>query len=174
MKDKELHKNKGGFKVPENYFENFEARLSEKLTTEFPEKDGFKVPENYFENLTDKVMDNIEEDNTSDSTPVRTLSSGKSYYQIGYAIAAGFALLILLNILPKSEKNINWNDVASTEIESYIEEGNVSFNAYEYANIFEDVDLSKIQIEEETIESEELLDYLYENVNSYENLIIEN
>ena len=173
MKDKNLHNNKGGFKLPEGYFDDFEAKLSSKMASKIPAKDGFQIPDNYFETVTDKILTKIEEDSKPE-VPVRKLFGKKRFYYIGYAVAAGLALLVLLNIIPKSEQEVDWNDVASTEIENYIEEGYLSFNAYEYATIYEEVDLSEIQIEEEPIESEELLDYLYENVNAFDNLIIEN
>lgn len=47
-----LQAKKQGFKVPENYFENFEVRSSLAYSKEkflLPKKSGFAVPENYFE-----------------------------------------------------------------------------------------------------------------------------
>ncbi|XLS27899.1 hypothetical protein ACJD0Z_11900 [Flavobacteriaceae bacterium M23B6Z8] len=173
MKNKDLHKNKGGFKIPDGYFENFESRLSEKLSSPIPEKDGFKVPDTYFDSLAENINNKIENEPVRE-VPVRRLSTSRTFKYIGYAVAAGLALLLFMNIFSTSKKEVSWNDIASAEIENYIEQGYLSFNAYEYANIFEDVDLSKIEIEEEKIESEELLDYLYENVSSYDELILEN
>lgn len=173
MKNKELHKKKGGFKIPEGYFENFESRLSEKISSPIPDKDGFKTPDNYFDSLAENFLNKIEHVPVKE-VPVRKLSAGRIVKYIGYAAAAGLALLFFMNIFSTSKKEVSWNDIASTEIENYIEQGYLSFNAYEYANIFEDVDLSKIEMEEDKIESEELLDYLYENVSSYDELILEN
>ncbi|WP_340198985.1 hypothetical protein [Ascidiimonas sp. W6] len=173
MKHRKLHKNNGGFKLPDSYFETFEDRLSHKLTSSIPEKDGLKLPEGYFDSLADNVFEKLDS-SVHDSVPVRKLFPKKPIMYVGYAVAAGFALLLFLNIFNQSQDNVNWNTIASTELESYIEEGYLSFSAYEYATLYEDVDLSKIEMGEEFIESEELMDYLYENVSSYDNLIIEN
>lgn len=173
MKDKELHKNKGGFKIPEGYFDSLEEKLLKNQTSPLPEEEGFKVPDSYFDNLTERILVNTQQ-HTKPRVPVINLKSRKGFYYIGYAVAAGFALLILLTVLPKSETKIGWKDVASADLESYVEEGYLSLNAYDYITIYEDVDLSKIDMEEKPIKSEELIDYLYENVNAYDNFIIEN
>ena len=57
MKDK---KYKSGFKVPENYFDNFDERLFKTIESEtLPKETGFKVPDGYFDNLEDSLLQKL-------------------------------------------------------------------------------------------------------------------
>ncbi len=63
MKENRLPYDKtGGFKVPEGYFQDFEARMMAHVTEEEKSfgENPFKVPENYFEQLGDRVFEKIE------------------------------------------------------------------------------------------------------------------
>jgi hypothetical protein len=49
-----------GFKVPKDYFENFEDRLlSELKLKETASPSGFKLPEDYFDSLDNKILDAV-------------------------------------------------------------------------------------------------------------------
>ena len=42
-------RNKDNYKVPDNYFDEFEMRLMNRIELEnFPKKSGFTIPQNYF------------------------------------------------------------------------------------------------------------------------------
>lgn len=57
---------KPGFKVPKNYFEDFEAKMTRAISQEqtFGEqyigKPGFAVPKNYFKTLENQVLAKVE------------------------------------------------------------------------------------------------------------------
>ena len=53
----EKNEPKNGFKSPENYFEDFEDRLFNKLSEDkLPKESGFKVPEGYFDQLDQSLI----------------------------------------------------------------------------------------------------------------------
>ncbi|MHA7057613.1 hypothetical protein ACWGOQ_0010370 [Aquimarina sp. M1] len=75
MKKNNLHTNKGGFKIPENYFETFEKNLFEKISLEddeislLPDKVslGLKEPDGYFDAFENRLMKklNVEDNQNS-------------------------------------------------------------------------------------------------------------
>ncbi|MEL6975551.1 MAG: hypothetical protein AAGL29_09180, partial [Bacteroidota bacterium] len=63
-----MGKNKGeDFKLPEDYFANFNARLQERMQAEaeeealsfLPKSDGFKAPEGYFDQLPEQLKQKL-------------------------------------------------------------------------------------------------------------------
>ena len=57
----EENKIKTGFKIPENYFDNFEERVMQQVSFEQNKfETGFKIPDNYFENFEDGTLTKIE------------------------------------------------------------------------------------------------------------------
>ncbi|MDI9311156.1 MAG: hypothetical protein QM535_13145 [Limnohabitans sp.] len=76
MKNFDLESSKkinSGFKIPENYFEEFEEQLMQRISFEETTQKtstGFKTPEFYFETLEDRLLQriNFEENNEKTTT----------------------------------------------------------------------------------------------------------
>ncbi|WP_378172195.1 hypothetical protein [Aquimarina sp. SS2-1] len=84
MKKNNLHNNKEGFKVPENYFDTFEERLFEKISKEdhedftLPKKisSGLKEPYNYFDTFETKLMEKLNTETQEPSVLSEKLKTG--------------------------------------------------------------------------------------------------
>jgi len=68
---------KAGFTTPENYFNNFDEKLLNKLSIEenestIPLETGFKTPDSYFTNLEETVLQKLSVEENNFSTPKQT------------------------------------------------------------------------------------------------------
>ena len=160
-------KNKGaGFKAPENYFENLEDKILSKINkSDLTKNTGFKTPDKYFENIDNKILTKIK---SNKSSKVVSLKNYNYIKIISFSIAASFLLFIGINKFKSNSNNFNFETVAISEIENWVENDLISFNAYDIAETFSDIDL----IIDDNYSDEEILDYL--DNTDIENLIIEN
>ncbi|MFD2561355.1 hypothetical protein [Aquimarina rubra] len=84
MKKNNLHNNKEGFKVPDNYFDTFEKRLFEKISQEDQEdsivsnkiSSGLKEPDSYFDTFENQLMQKLNIDKNDSSTLADNLKTG--------------------------------------------------------------------------------------------------
>lgn len=157
MKD---NKHKHGFKVPENYFENFETRLFEKINSEgLPKESGFRVPEGYFENLEDRVIQKLY---ASENQPKVIRLNSKRTLAYVIAIAACLALIISVAVQNKSiVQQLDSLKVAS--IENYIDEGYMDLESYEVMALLNDEDLTNMNLENDIFSEKSLETYLMEH-----------
>lgn len=128
MKNNKLpYNHKPGFKVPDNYFLNFEERLMHSIEMESKQselvdtyigKPGFSLPEGYFENLESKILDKVE------AKPGKVIPLF-SYKRILYvaAIAAVFIGIVSTLFFKDSTKLNTMNSLELSALENYIEEG---------------------------------------------------
>jgi hypothetical protein len=166
VKDK---KGKSGFKVPENYFDNFEKRIFEKIESEIiPKETGFKVPDGYFDNLEDIVLQKLKAEEKSQK--VIHLNSRRTWV---YLTAIAACLAIIVSIFIKDESIFKQIDSLKTAtIENYIDEGYLDLESYEVLALLDDEDLTNINFESDTFSEELLENYLLEN-SIEETLLIE-
>jgi len=171
-------KDKHNFKTPEGYFDSFNERLMARLHHEqadnalsfLPKSDGFDTPDSYFDDLEKKVLDKIPQKETK---VIRFQTYRKLYYGVA-AIAAIFIIFFGLNI--KSESPIAFEDLASAEIDAYLEYAEFNLSSYELAELvpLESTELNDVM--DTPLESENILEYLDENIEDIEelNLNLEN
>ncbi|WP_340063872.1 hypothetical protein [Ascidiimonas aurantiaca] len=171
MNKKDLYKNKGGFKLPNGYFDDVEERLIERWDSKIPKETGFSVPENYFETLSETLQNKVFSRQNQQGRMI-SLFRSKKYTYIATAIAA--CLIVLLYMKIYHTKATGWNDVALYELENYIAQGHSELNAYDYVTIFNDVDLNTLTLQGSEINSDELIDYLSDETILYDNGIIDN
>ncbi|NAY90595.1 hypothetical protein GTQ34_01575 [Muricauda sp. JGD-17] len=164
---------KNSFNTPEGYFENFHDRLMDKINQEkieeasdvIPKTDGFSIPEGYFEGFNEKISSKIRE------TERGKLVQLNPYRKLFYA-AAAVAAIFLLVFTPiwKSDAAIAFEDLASAEIENYLNISELDMSSYEIAEMvsLEDIELNDVL--EDDIEDENILEYLDENVEDIEEL----
>jgi hypothetical protein len=164
------HKNK--FKTPEGYFEDFNERLFARMEAEenepntdfLPKSDGFGIPDSYFENVYPKVQSKLE-NNTS---KVVSLSRYKTFYYAAAAVAVIFVLSLTWKA--NQEQPLNFENLASADIETYLEDYDLGLSSYEIAETVNLDDISISDITEKTLEDESILEYLDENVDDLEDL----
>ncbi|SHI58689.1 hypothetical protein [Aquimarina spongiae] len=93
MKKDKLHKDNGGFKIPDGYFETFEDRLQEAIASETdtsPTLDtkissGFTAPDGYFDHVEESITKAITSQEEEKSILDHKISSGfgtpESYFE---------------------------------------------------------------------------------------------
>ena len=93
MKKDKLHKDNGGFKIPDGYFETFEDRLQEAIASETdtsPTLDtkissGFTTPDGYFDDVEESITNIIASQEEEKSILDHKISSGfstpESYFE---------------------------------------------------------------------------------------------
>lgn len=172
MKKKSLHKNPADFKVPKGYFENFERALFEKIAREnaLPKNDGYRVPKNYFEDFDNRLFQKLTHRKRSKVISLATYK--KVYYTLASAAAALILFIGIKNYLPASDESLY--ELSLTDIEVYIDNGYMPLNSYDIAEVFDDTVMEITSMTEYGIDDEKLIDYLYENLDNYNDLMIEN
>lgn len=167
MEKNNLHKNKSGFKVPNQYFENFEKNLLNKLgeidkdqtISELPSQSGFKVPKGYFDSLEDIILSNLKTDAEKRQKGKLVSLFSKKVIVYTVSIAAMIAIILSISINKKSiTPNINSLDVA--DIQSYIIEGNIEFSTEDIASLLDENQDFDDTFENKSISDEEVLEYL--------------
>ncbi|WP_298311688.1 hypothetical protein [uncultured Aquimarina sp.] len=84
MKKNNLHNDKKGFKVPKNYFDNFEEKLFEKISQENENSSllsdtrssGLNVPDNYFDTFENQLMEKLNSEEKEASILVDRIKTG--------------------------------------------------------------------------------------------------
>lgn len=153
MKNEKLHNKQNPFKVPENYFENFENRMLDKVknnnTVTLPKHEGFSVPEDYFDNVTNTILAK-----TIDQ-PTKKNNHNIWYYAISSVAAIA---IVAFSIISFSNNKSTINSVASTELENYINNGYMPFSSYDIGEVFEE-ELDTVTVEID-IDDDSIIDYL--------------
>jgi len=157
------------FKTPEGYFDNFTSKLLQNITDEetssLPKEDGFKTPENYFKDLDASILKNL---NTTEETKVIPLKSYKKYYYAAAAVAALF--ILLFNFQSTENSNTTFDVVSSSEIEAYFDTNDIGLTSYEIAEVIPVNELGINDILKKELKEENILDYLENNMDDYEEL----
>lgn len=151
------------FKTPNNYFDSLEDVVITKLKAQtFKTEKNNTIPENYFDNLEENVLSKLKS-----QSKIITLKKTTKYVA-PLAIAASFLLIFLLN---NNSKDISFESITSSEIEEFIENGSINFDAESLTLVFPDVELDDSNFIS-SISDSEVLDYL--NENEIEELFFEN
>jgi len=130
-----------GFKIPENYFQNFNEELQiriieEKLKEKFGNKNPFSVPDNYFSGFSVNV-------NKEQKSKGKIIQLLKPYF----SIAAG--IILILGIWQVLLVNIDNSKTISNIIDT-IKDNNTEITANNILN-FENVDTFDLNNEVENI-----------------------
>ena len=152
------------FKTPGNYFNSIEDIVLAKLKAEvIQNKNDNQIPENYFETLETKVISEIKT-----APKVISLKTKLTKFIAPIAIAASLLLVFVLN---NNSTTVSFESLAVTDIESWIDNGNIDIDALNMASIYPDIELDT-KMYSVSLTDEEVLDYLYEE--NLEELIYEN
>ena len=145
-----------GFKTPTNFLDSVEDDFFSKLTEEkLPNSNGFEVPKDYFNSLEDEILKKI-----TPKTKVISLGS-RLKKMIPLAAAASVLLFIGINYFSVQSETITFDDISSTEIENWLENGYTSINTTDLASVLDETDFNDNElIDNTTIEDTEIEDYL--------------
>jgi len=166
---KEFDKN-NPFMTPEGYFEEFDRKLLNKLSQgkpAIPESDGFRIPQGYLDNLNQNIRQKF------DASEVKAIpiTSYKKYYYAAASIAA--IALVVLGLNWNSSEDIDFEDLAHTEIETYFEDNELGLSTYEIAEMLPVDELEISDILSTQLNEENMLDYLNDNLDNFEELNFE-
>jgi hypothetical protein len=173
----EIQKKGSGFSIPENYFDEIENSISDKLFTDSLSKNsGYKIPENYFDQIENTVLSELAKktipsqkipegyfDTIEDNVFERLALENKpkvislKKYWIPATVAA--TLLVFVSIY---NPFTNRQNLEIAEIEQWIEEGNLDLNSYEIAELYTD-ELENINIKN-SINTHDLEEYLNDEI----------
>ncbi|MDC6355031.1 hypothetical protein [Robiginitalea biformata] len=160
-------KGKGGFRVPDNYFEELPGRVEKRLEaskgTPLPQEAGFRVPEGYFENLGERLESRL------GNTPgkVRPLWP----VQLGWVAAAAAAIALLFTLWPaKPVDSLQFEDLAGIDIQQYLEADRDEMDAYELAEGLPLDDIAVGDVLENIPDEEHILEYLSRDNESVDEL----
>jgi len=154
-----------GFKVPSNYFEEFE----DSLITEFKMKEtcadsGFKIPTDYFNTVENDILNSVKE--TKKPKVIKLIT----WQKLSYATAVAASLIIMFNVF-FNNGSVDINKIETASIENYIL--NEEFDTDDMTSLFKDVDLSAVSLTNNDITSETLENYLLDNF-EIEELLLNN
>ena len=159
---------KPGFKVPNDYFENFEERLMHSIKSEGNEDEliktykgnsGFNIPEGYFESLDTRIMEKIQ----SEEVKVIPLFSVKKLF---YAAAVAAVFIGIVSTLFFREDNIvfDMNSIELSALENYIEEGYFDLDYYELSSFMTQEGYSFGDYSTSEFSDEAVYNYINENI----------
>ncbi len=163
---------KNGFKIPEGYFENVPERILHKISGSVTEKqnEGFTVPSGYFENLDERIFQNI----ITIETKVVSLNPYRKYYYVAASIAAVVLLVFGITYNRGGDLAFDFEDLAFSEIEAYFETNEFGFTSYEIAEMIPVDQLEINDVLTNKLQEENILDYLNNNTDDFEELNLEN
>jgi hypothetical protein len=168
-----MNKNKNTFKTPEGYFEKFSDKLLDKISdlksdqeeTVLPKEDGFTIPDGYFGSL----HANIENKLNQQPPKVIALHGRRKFY---YYAAAAVAAIVLLTIGIRTAINETptFESLANIEIEDYFESYDLGLSTYEIAEVIPVDDLEISDIVDNLLEDENIIEYLDDSIENFEEL----
>ncbi|MEM6717849.1 MAG: hypothetical protein AAF611_00905 [Bacteroidota bacterium] len=174
MKNNELHNKETGFNTPKDYFNSFEDRLFDRMETEaiIPKETGFKAPDAYFDSLEATISEQLFQ--TEKETKVIPLQRKRTYIRyISYAAAACVLFFIAINFSNTPEDTLTIKDMASTEINEFIENDLIALNNYDLITVYEEENVDVNILFEVNLNETETIDYLENTADPYDLLLDE-
>jgi hypothetical protein len=167
MKKNKLAKHfKPGFKVPNHYFEDFEAKMmlaisNEQSTLEQSKgKSGFTIPENYFDNLEDQVLAKVKRPEPRGM--VISLFRKKKFYAAAGIAAVFIGIISTLLLKPNSVNSLDSEKISV--LEEYIDEESIDLNFNEIATFIYEEGYVLDDLNTTALSDEDVFDYIIENV----------
>ena len=155
------------FKVPTNYFDEFENHLLNKINEEvLPKNIGFKTPPGYFNKLDAK----IKRKNNSKSKEGKLIPvvSKKKFI---YAASLAAIVILVFSVIKDTTRFYTLEEIEISNIENFINEGNIQLKQYEISILFTDEILNNITSNQSRLSGNQLENYLLENINDLNALL---
>ncbi len=148
------------FSTPSAYFETVEDRVITKLKAEaLGNTDSQPVPDNYFENFEEKVLERLNIEHQEKKINVISLQNWK---KIVVSIAVAASLILIFTIGNKQQKEVTFENLALSEIESALEDNFLGYNSETILEIFPELEASLADLDLEFSDHDNLESYLYE------------
>jgi hypothetical protein len=167
-----MQSKKEGFKIPDRYFEGFSQDIQKRLTHPLGNPGAaescFKVPDAYFDRFESRMLKRLH----TQPPEVRPLWN-RSKFKWGVAIAAGMALMLLLQT-GKDTSQPQFEDLARNEIEDYLEIRYSDLNTFELAESLPLEDLTMGDLLEDIPHDAQILNYLERKYEAYDHFNLEN
>lgn len=153
---------RSGFKVPKNYFEDFEAKMPRAISQEqtlgdhYKGNPGFTIPDTYFDALEVQVLAKVEHPEPR-GMEISLFRKKKFYYAAG--VAAMFVGVISTLLLKPNPVN-SLDSVGISALEEYIDKESMDFNLNEITSFIyeEGYVLDKFSISD--LSDDAVFDYL--------------
>ncbi len=149
----EIKSTNTGFTAPEGYFNSIEDVILKKITQKNYSK-AQSVPEGYFDSIEDRVFEQIQE-----KTKIIKLPNNIVKFIVPIAIAASILLLITLRIFDSNQQQDLFAKIEISEIETWIENGELNIDTFEITSIYDDVNYNEISLIDFYTEND-LINYL--------------
>ena len=155
------------FKVPTNYFDEFENHLFKKINEEvLPKNIGFKTPTEYFNKLDIKIK--RKNNSKSKEGKLIPIVSKKTFM---YAASIAAIVILVFSVLKNSPPVYTLEEIEISNIENFINEGNIQLKQYEISILFTDEILNNITSNQSRLSGNQLENYLLENINDLNDLL---
>ncbi len=152
------------FETPKNYFDTVEDLVLTKLKVEaLQHNESSVISEKYFESIEDTILDKIKP-----KTKVFPIKKSLPKYVAFFAIAASLLLIFILN---NNQETPTFDSIATSEIENWIDNGNIDIDALSIASMFTDIELDNDYFST-SLSDNEVLEYL--NNEDLDEIIFEN
>ena len=157
---------KSGFKVPNHYFEDFEAKMIRAISSEqstfeqYKEKSGFTIPENYFDNLEDQVLAKVE--HSEPRGMVISLFRKKKFYAVAGIAAVFIGIISTLVLKPNPVNSLDSEKILV--LEEYIDEESIDLNFNEITTLLYEEGYVLDDFNTAALSDEAVLDYIDEHV----------
>jgi len=157
---------KSGFKVPNHYFEDFEAKMmrvisSEQSTMEqYKAKSGFTIPKNYFNNLENQVLAKVE--HPEPRGMVISIFRKKKFYAAAGIAAVFIGIISTLLLKPNPVNSLDSDKILV--LEEYIEGESIDLDFNEITTFIYEEGYVLDDLNTTVLSDEAVLDYLNEHV----------
>lgn len=166
-KNKLPYPQNSGFKVPDNYFQELEARILHRVTQEgdsmesFKGQPGFVVPKDYFDQLEENILEKLEL--KTPAGKVIPLYKKKKFYYAA-SVAAVFLAIISTVLFNPVLPDYSIETIELSAIEEYIDRGYIDLNFNEISAYITEEGYAVDDFNTSGLSDEEMLDYLSENL----------
>jgi len=156
--------NRETFITPQDYFDTLEAIVLAKLkASAIQNTNKTIIPKNYFDTIEDSVLNKIK-------TKPKVISLKNKF--IKFTVPIGIAAsLLLVFVLNNKATTVTFESLASSEIETWIDNGNIDIDALSIASIYPEIELTN-EIYSDSLSDDEVLEYLDDE--DLEGIIYEN
>lgn len=148
-------RNKDNYKVPDNYFDEFEMQLMNRIELEnFPKKSGFTIPQNYFNTAEAEICNRTQTIRPKVISLPKLIAISAS---IAAAVVVGFLILNPIKSVEESNTMIS--------IQEYIDSDFMKFNFYELDDVIDYQTISTDDIQFDFLNEDEVEQYIMEEIN---------
>lgn len=171
MAKEKIHNIKStGFKTPDNYFQDLEASLANKIEvlelSESIKNTGFKIPEGYLEIAENTILKKV---SYKKETKVVSLFNKRNIRYLSSSIAAAVALFISIFLFNKKDPLPTFVTLENETVEDYIL---TEVSTYDMTTLLNKDQLNETIHIDSSLSEENIEDYLLNNVD-IEDLITE-